>query len=153
MENAYLCNRNNKHLKKYTIMKTFGEVKEKEYIVRVYGYKAESAKVLKIEKIDKNTLKFTVKGTETGKKYEFKTEMTTTGFGWITGEKYYSEIEMLEGIRIGVELGVTYARKMMMESFQPVYPFFTVNKEKTIDLEMMNRICDKEYEEWMNSEY
>lgn len=129
-------------------MKTFGEVKEKECIVRVYGYKTESAKVLKIEKIDKNMLKFTVKGTETGKKYEFKTEMTTTGFGWITGEKYYSEIEMLEGIRIGVELGVTYARKMMMESFQPVYPFFTVNKRNTDDLEDMNRICEEDFERW-----
>ena len=129
-------------------MKMFGEVKEKEYIVRVYGYKAESAKVLKIEKIDKNTLKFTVKGSETKKKSEFKVKLTTTGFGLVNNEKYFADIAMIEGIREGVNLGFTYARRMMVDSFRSVNPYFTVNKRNTDDLEDMNRICEEDFERW-----
>ena len=148
MENAYLCNRNNKQLKKYTIMKTFGEVKEKEYIARVYGYKVESAKVLKIEKIDKNTLKFTVKGSETKEKSEFNVELTTTGFGLANNEKYFADRAMIDGIREGVEIGFKFARMMMVDSFRLVNPYFTVNKRNTDDLEDMNRICEEDFERW-----
>jgi len=129
-------------------MKTFGEVKEKDYIVRVYGYKAESARVLKIEKISKDSLKFTVKGSETKKKSEFKVELNTTGFGLANNEKYFADFAIIEGIREGVNLGFKYARMMMVDSFRSVNPYFTVNKRNTEDLEDMNRICEEDFERW-----
>lgn len=106
--------------------KTFGKLKVGEYIARVDGYKVESAKVIKIDKVAKEKKVFLVKGTETKKKYTFEASNTTSMFGLVTGEKYYASSEVISALREGIEIGFQYARKEMMESFKPVYPYFTV---------------------------
>jgi hypothetical protein len=134
-------------------MKRFKDIKEKDYIVRVYGYKVESAKVLKIEKAGKDKLSLTIKTTETNETMTISVDTTSTMIGRIDGNKFYADTDVLEGLRDGIEISATYARKLMIESFRPMIPFFKSNKEFTKDLEVMNRICEKEYKEQLNSYY
>ena len=106
--------------------KTFGKLKVGEYIARVEGYKVESAKVLKIDKVSKDKKVFLVKGTETKKKYTFESDNTTFMFGLVSGESYYADGAAVSFLRDGIEIGFEYARKEVMESFKQVYPYFTV---------------------------
>ncbi len=134
-------------------MKKFKDIKEKDYIVRVYGYKVESAKVLKTEKSGKDKLSLTIKTTETNENMTITVDTTSTMIGRIDGNKFYADTDVLEGLRDGIEIGATYARKLMIESFRPMSPFFKCNKEFTKDLDVMTRICEKEYKEELNSYY
>ena len=70
---------------------------------------------------------------------------TSTMIGRIDGNKFYADTDVLEGLRDGIEIGASYARKLMIESFKPMSPYFKCNKENTKDLEVMTRICEKEY--------
>ena len=134
-------------------MKKFKDIKEKDYIVRVYGYKVESAKVLKTEKVNKDTISLTIKTSETNEVMTISVSPTSTMIGRIDGNKFYSDIDVLEGLRDGIEIGASYARKLMIESFRPLMPYFKCNKEVTEDLEVMTRICEKDYKNAMNSCY
>lgn len=107
--------------------KTFGKLKVGEYIARVEGYKVESAKVIKIDKVSKENKVFLVKGTETKKKYTFEASNTSSMFGLVTGEKYYASSEVISALREGIEIGIEYARKEIINSFKPMTPYFTVN--------------------------
>ena len=106
--------------------KTFGKLKVGEYIARVEGYKVESAKVINIDKVSKNKKVFLVKGTDTKKKYTFEAVNTCSMFGLKTGEKYYADSSVIMVLREGIEIGFEYARKEVVNSFKPVYPYFTV---------------------------
>ena len=134
-------------------MKRFKDIKEKDYIVRVYGYKVESAKVLKIEKVGKDKLSLTIKTTETNETMTISVGTTSTMIGRIDGNKFYADTDVLEGLRDGIEIGASYARKLMIESFRPMSPYFKCNKENTKDLEVMTRICEKDYKEELESYY
>ena len=134
-------------------MKRFKDIKEKDYIVRVYGYKVESAKVLKIEKAGKDKLSLTIKTTETNEVMTISMDTTSTMIGRIDGNKFYADTDVLEGLRDGIEIGASYARKLMIESFRPMSPYFKCNKENTNDLEVMTRICEKDYKEELESYY
>ena len=134
-------------------MKRFKDIKEKDYIVRVYGYKVESAKVLKIEKVGKGKLSLTIKTTETNEVMTISVDATSTMIGRIDGNKFYADTDVLEGLRDGIEIGASYARKLMIESFRSMSPYFKCNKEDTKDLEVMTRICEKEYKEELNNYY
>jgi hypothetical protein len=107
--------------------KTFGKLKVGEYIARVEGYKVESAKVLKIDKVSKDKKVFLVEGAETKKKYTFESDNTTFMFGLVSGESYYADGAAVSFLRDGIEIGFEYARKQVVESFKQVYPYFTVN--------------------------
>jgi hypothetical protein len=107
--------------------KTFSKLKVGEYIARVEGYKVESAKVLKIDKVSKDKKVFLLKGTETKKKYTFESDNTTSMFGLVSGERYYADGAAVSFLRDGIEIGFEYARKQVVESFKQVYPYFTVN--------------------------
>lgn len=134
-------------------MKKFKDIKEKDYIVRVYGYKVESAKVLKTEKVNKDTISLTIKTSETNEVMTISVSPTSTMIGRIDGNKFYSDMDVLEGLRDGIEIGASYARKLMIESFRPLIPYFKCNKKVTEDLEVMTRICEKDYKNAMNSCY
>lgn len=134
-------------------MKRFKDIKEKDYIVRVYGYKVESAKVLKIEKVGKDKLSLTIKTTETNEVMTISVDTTSTMIGRIDGNKFYADTDVLEGLRDGIEIGASYARKLMIESFKPMSPYFKCNKKDTKDLEVMTRICEKDYKEELESYY
>jgi len=134
-------------------MKRFKDIKEKDYIVRVYGYKVESAKVLKIEKAGKDKLSLSIKTTETNETMTISVDTTSTMIGRIDGNKFYADTDVLEGLRDGIEIGASYARKLMIESFKLMSPYFKCNKENTKDLDVMTRICEKEYKEELNSYY
>lgn len=108
--------------------KKFGNLKVGDYIARVDGYKVESAKVIKIDKVSKTNKTFLVKGTETNMEFTFDVENKCTMFGLISGEKYYADGSVVGALRDGIELGFKYARLEITESFKPVYPFFTVSR-------------------------
>ena len=124
-------------------MKKFGNIKEKDFIIRVYGYKAESAKVMKVETVLGGKLKFTVKGYETKKKSVFLAEKNSTGIGLTTGEAFYPDVEMMGYLRDGIMIGMEYSRKLMMNSFKSNIPYFTVNGRPAEDMEEMNSMMKR----------
>ena len=107
--------------------KTFGKLKVGDYIARVEGYKVESAKVIKIDKVSKTNMVFLVKGTETKKKFTFDVENECSMFGLISGEKYYADGSIVSALRDGIIIGIEYARKDVVNSFKTMFPYFTVN--------------------------
>ena len=121
----YLCNvKQNKD----TVMdKKFGNLKVGDYIVRVEGYKVESAKVIKIDKVSKTNKVFIVKETETKKKFTFDVENECSMFGLTSGEKYYADGSIVSALRDGIEIGIEYARKEVVNSFKTMCPYFTLN--------------------------
>ena len=109
--------------------KKFGNLKVGDYIARVEGYKVESAKVIKIDKVSKTNKVFLVKGTETKKKFTFDVENECSMFGLTSGEKYYADGSIVSAIRDGIEIGIEYARMEVVNSFKTMCPYFTVNDQ------------------------
>ena len=107
----------------------FSELKKGNLIARVENYKVESARVLSIEKHGKEYV-FTVKGTETKKKYTFEVlgrHTTMCGFSENGPVRYYADGSIVSALRDGIEIGFKEARRQITESFKPINPFFTVN--------------------------
>ena len=114
--------------------KKFGNLKVGDYIARVEGYKVESAKVIKIDKVSKTNKAFLVKGTETKKKFTFDVENWCSMFGLTSGEKYYADGSIVSALRDGIKIGIEYARKEVVNSFKTMYPYFTVNGRPAEDV-------------------
>ena len=118
--------------------KTFGKLKIGEYIARVEGYKVESAKVINIKKYKYNKFAFTVKGTETKEKHTFTVlgeHTTICGFCSAGPERYYADGSFVTALRDGIEIGFEFARREIMNSFKPVFPYFTVNGRPVEEVE------------------
>jgi hypothetical protein len=120
---VYLCSKEI-IIKKYKDMYTFNEVEEKEFITRINNVNclAEDVEVLKIKKVNKDFLKFTVENPETKKQHEFTVNKTSAAVKLATGEIYVVDENMLDGIRMGVELAFAFVQKKIEESHQEDYP-------------------------------
>jgi hypothetical protein len=125
----------------------FADLKVGDRIVRVEGYKVESAKIMKIEKLDKKKLCIIVKTSETNKKVTFTIDGTSTMFGLMTSERYYADFGLIEGLRDGISIGVEYARKMMNASFNEMIPYFTCAGRPVDDTEAFNKLMAENRED------
>ena len=108
----------------------FSELKKGNLIARVENYKVESAKVISIEKHNKEEFILIIKGTETKKKYRIKVpgrNTTICGFGDKGPERYYADGSIVEALRDGIEIGFEEARRQITDSFKPINPFFVVD--------------------------
>lgn len=130
-------------------MKTvrFKDVIVGKYIVRVEGYKVESAKVTKTEKVDKEKIRLFLKTTETKKKITLVVDKDCTMVGLLLNERYYADFNLIEGLRDGITIGVEYARKLMNASFNSVIPYFTVAGRPADDTEEFKTIMERDREE------
>lgn len=110
--------------------KKFGNLKVGDYIARVEGYKVESAKILCKKKRGRDEIVITAKGTETKQNYTFKVlghHSTMVGFSINGQERYYADGSIVSALRDGIEIGIEYARREVVNSFKTMSPYFTVN--------------------------